>query len=239
MTLGSKNKKSVYWLIALGLVASYSVYTNLLSGPDVPASSSSHTAADTSAAPAIPTPGAASPAPRAPASRGRSDEFHPVYLSRRPEDRPDPTKIDPTLRADLLAKVQGVGLAGGSRNLFQFAPAPPKEPAKLAGTEPKVAVARPFIGPKLPPEPVKVTPPPPPPPPPITLKFYGFATAQNNGRKTAYFLDDTGDILMASEGDTLKRRYKIVQIKANSVMIEDLDAKRQQSVPIIEEGPSA
>jgi hypothetical protein len=238
MTLG-KNKKTVYWLIGLGVLASYSIYTNLLSGPDVPPSSTSHSAADTpSGTGAAPVPGSVRPASRPP-SRGRGDEFHPVYLSRRVEDRPKIEGIDPTLRSDLLAKVQAVGLAGGSRNLFQFAPAPPKELPKLAGPETKVAVVRPFVGPKLPPEPVKATPAPPPPPPPITLKFYGFATAQANGRKTAYFLDDTGDILLASEGDTLKKRYKIVQIRTNSVMIEDIDAKRQQSVPITEEGPSA
>jgi hypothetical protein len=237
MTLG-KNKKAVYWLIALGVLASYSIYTNLLSGPDIPPAVTSHNAADTPGPSASPAPGAERPAQR-PASRGRSDEFHPVFRSRRPEDRPKVEGIDPTLRSDLLAKVQAVSLAGGSRNLFQFGPPPPKEPVKLAGNETKVAVVRPFVGPKLPPEPVKVTPAPPPPPPPITLKFYGFATAQANGRKTAYFLDDTGDILMASEGDTLKKRYKIVQIKTNSVMIEDIDAKRQQAVPIAEEGPAA
>jgi len=239
MTLG-KNKKTVYWLIALGALASYSIYTNLLSGPDVPSATTSHIAGDAAAEPgAAPVPGAAAERPAQRPSRGRGDEFHPVFRARRPEDRVKVDGIDPTLRADLLAKVQAVSMTGGTRNLFQFGTAPPKEPAKLAGNEPKVAVARPFVGPKLPPEPVKPVTPPPPPPPPITLKFYGFATAQANGRKTAYFLDDTGDILMASEGDTLKKRYKIVQIKTNSVMIEDIDAKRQQAVPIAEEGPAA
>ncbi len=41
--------------------------------------------------------------------------------------------MDPTLRLDLLAKVQNVNLEGGERNLFQFGAAPlPKTP------EPKI-----------------------------------------------------------------------------------------------------
>jgi hypothetical protein len=43
-----------------------------------------------------------------------------VLHSKRPEDRINPMTIDPTLRLELLAKVQGVELAGGSRNLFQL-----------------------------------------------------------------------------------------------------------------------
>jgi len=78
-------------------------------------------------------------------------------------------------------------------------------------------------------------PPPPPPPPPITLKFYGYSTAKDSGKKTAYLLDGE-EIYLASEGDTLKRRYRIVRIATNSILIEDLDAKRQQSVPLTEEG---
>ena len=77
-----------------------------------------------------------------------------------------------------------------------------------------------------------------PPPPPITLKFYGFSTVRNNGQKSAYFLDGD-DILIASEGQTLKRRYKLVRISANSVLLEDTESKRQQSVPLTQEAPSS
>jgi hypothetical protein len=237
MTLGKINAKSAAGLGVLGLLAAYSVYTNF-SGSDTPPAATTRRAVDAPDAPvAMGGPAARVQAPRAPASRGRSDEFHPVYVARREEDRPNVTMIDPTLRGDLLAKVQSVALAGGARNLFQFGPPPAKESAKLPGNEPTVAVVRPFVGPKPPPPPAP--PAPPPPPPPITLKFYGFATTAANGKRTAYFLDDTGDILIASEGDTLKRRYRIKSIKANSVTIEDIDAKREQPVRIVEEGPAS
>ena len=38
------------------------------------------------------------------------------------------------------------------------------------------------------------------------------------------------------KGETLKRRYKIMRIGPTSILIEDLDAHRQQSVPLTEEG---
>jgi hypothetical protein len=110
--------------------------------------------------------------------------------------------------------------------------APPKTEV-LAGVEPKVIV----IGPVKPPD--KVEPPPPPPAPvaPIPLKFYGFSTIRSNGKKTAYFMDGE-DILLASEGDTLKRRYRVVRIQATSVLMEDTEAKRQESLPLAPEAQS-
>ena len=227
------NKRTGTMVGALLLLAGYSIYTNLLSGPDTPAAApASRPAADAAAAaPLLPAP-ALPKAVRAPASRGRSDEWRPVVLPKRPEDRPDPARIDPTLRWELFARVQAIPPAGGSRNLFQFTTAPPKEVPKLAGAEPLVK-PRPFVGPRQPAPPPP--PPPAPPPPPITLKFYGWSTTTAAGKRMGYFLDGE-EILLAGEGDTLKRRYRIVRIGPNSVLIEDIDAKRQQSVPITEEG---
>jgi hypothetical protein len=229
------NKRTGTMVGALALLAGYSVYTNLLSGPDVPAASTSTRSvpAEQPAANLPAQPGPARPRPpRAPASRGRSDEWRPVVLAKRPEDRPDPKTIDPTLHWELFAKVQEVPPAGGSRNLFQFGQAPPKEvPKQLAmAAEPKI---RPFVGPRAPAPPPPL--PPPPPPPPITLKFYGWSMTTAAGKRMGYFLDGE-EILLAGEGDTLKRRYKIVRIGPGSALVEDMDAKRQQSVPLTEEG---
>jgi hypothetical protein len=234
MTLGTGDKKKVWALAVFGLLAAYMVYANLLSGPSAGTPPSSQPAPKAGGLPAIAVPEstpARQPAPlRAGTARGRSDEFHPVLRSKRLEERIDPAAVDPTLRLDLLSRVQSAGLVGGSRNLFQFSTPPPKEVAKLAGPEPVVKV-----GPVQPPPPPP--PPPPAPPPAITIKFYGYSTAAVTGRKTAYFLDGE-DILLGGEGDTLKRRYKVVRILPASVLIEDLDAKRQQSVPLTEEAQS-
>ena len=77
----------------------------------------------------------------------------------------------------------------------------------------------------------------PPAPVPPPYKFYGYSTSRNNGKRTAYFLDGE-DILLATEGDTLRRRYKVLRISPNSVTVEDLDAKKQVSVPLVEESQS-
>jgi hypothetical protein len=165
-------------------------------------------------------------------SGGRTEEFQPVVHDTSPDHHLDPDTVDPTLRLDLLAKVQNVELAGGARNLFQMGTAPkPPETAQLKGPETQVT---PVIGPRPPQPKVETPPPPPPPPPPIPLKFYGFTTLRADGRKTAYFLDGE-DILLATEGDTLKRRYKVLKIGPNAVLMEDTESKHQQSLPLADE----
>ena len=135
--------------------------------------------------------------------------------------------IDPILRLDLLAKVQGVELAGGSRNLFQYGPPPVRE--ALKGPEPKV-IPNPVV------KAADDQPKPIPPPPPINLKYYGFSTGRVNGKKTAFFLDGD-EISVAAEGDTVKKRYRVVRIGVNSVLMEDTESKRQQSLPLTEDLP--
>jgi hypothetical protein len=237
MTLGANDKKKLIFLCILGALALYLVYSNLIAGPDVPRSAQPRASAP-AAAPgpvSMPARAEAPAAKRAPSNRGRSEELHLVYIAKRPEDRPDLTNVDPTVRWDLLAKVQEVPPAGAGRNLFQFGQAPPKvAEAKPAGPEPKVFIP---VGPKAPAPVVAKEKPPEPPPPPLPWKFYGISSVRDNGRKTAYFLDGD-EILHASEGDMLKRRYKILRIGPNSVVVEDTDSKRQQTVPLTEESQS-
>jgi len=241
MKIGAENKKSVYALAVLGVVAAYMVYSQLLSGPSytsapAPAAKTGDGAAASPAAPpAAPEKSSGPDISRAgtPAARSgtgsKSNEFHPVLRSKKLEERPDVSKIDPTLRLDLMSKVMEVPPAGGDRDLFQILKTPPVKVTELAQKdEPKVP--RGFVGPRLPPPPRTDPPPPPPPPPePIPLKFYGFSTLRPDGRRTAYFLDGD-EILEAVEGTTLKGRYRIVQIGLDKVLVEDTQAKRRQSV---------
>jgi hypothetical protein len=130
--------------------------------------------------------------------------------------------------------VQSVEPEGGSRNLFQFGAAPPKELPK--GPEPKIAVvARMFDHPRpLPPPPPPVAPPPPPPEPPIDMKYYGLATKRIDGKKTALFLD--GDnIVLAPEGTIVKRKYRVVRAGPTSVLMENTENKKQQTLPLAED----
>ena len=141
----------------------------------------------------------------------------------------DPTKVDPTLRLDLLAKVQSVDVEGGARDLFQFS-TPPPPPVVVSKTIPSVGVIHPNELPK-PVATIPQPPPPPPGPPPINLKYYGYSTKRTDGEKKAFFLDGE-DIIVASEGEIIKKQYKVVRIGNTSVQMEDTTSKTTQTLPI-------
>jgi hypothetical protein len=234
MTLGTKDRRKLGLLVGLGLVAAYMVYANLLSGP------SAAPAVRPAAAPAEPAgaspagagyaPGPAEPRRSVPV-RSRSDEFHPVLRSKRPEDRIDPMSVDPTLRLDLLAKLQDQEPAGGTRNLFQFGAQPVPKAALPKGPEPKV-LPKPALPQAAANAPGAKPPEPPPVPPPF--KYYGFSTERDNGKRRAFFLNGE-DIVVASEGDLLNKRYRVVRIGPTSAVLEDTQSKRQQPLPLVEE----
>ncbi len=162
------------------------------------------------------------------------EEFRPSLKPSKYADI-DRNSVDPTLHLDLLAKLKSVKADSGTRSIFDFglgAPAPVsaagiKEPAPII---PKWR----FIGPKPPPRKVdlaKITPP----APPIPLKFYGFVNQTKAGVKRAFFLDGD-DIIVASEGQLVKNRYKIVRIGINSAVVEDTQFEHhQQTLPLVEE----
>jgi len=155
---------------------------------------------------------------------GSTKEFKP---SLKPKDV-DTANIDPTLRLDLLAKLKTVNAEAGTRSIFEISAAPPEE---IKVKEPdKIAITRPFMGP-MPAQPV--VPPPEPKAPPIPLKFYGFVNKTKVGDKRAFFLDGE-EIVIAGEGDMIKKRYKIVRIGVNSAVVEDTEFKsnNQQTLPL-------
>jgi hypothetical protein len=177
------------------------------------------------------TPPPAKRTTRAGGEAGRVEDFRP---SLKPKEGVDLTRIDPTIRLDLLAKVHGVPMEGGSRSLFEFsqppAPPPPKvDPIKVpppAVQPPAPAVTKAVDAPK-------------PPLPPIPLKYYGFAGTNRDGTRRGCFLDGDaaagGEVYIAAENETVKSRYKIVSFGVNSVVVEDTANKNQQTLPLIEE----
>jgi hypothetical protein len=146
-----------------------------------------------------------------------------------PEDRPDPATVDPRLRLELLAKVQGVQPVSQGRNVFMFGAAPVQVVKALPKVEP-IAISRPQ---PPPPPPGPTQPPPPPPPPPIALKYYGYKVSKSDGHKAAFLLDGD-DILIGGENDTVKRRYRIVKIGISSITIEDTQSKSTQTLQLQE-----
>jgi hypothetical protein len=75
-------------------------------------------------------------------------------------------------------------------------------------------------------------PPPPPPPPPIDLKFFGTTENTANGAKQAFLLHDDS-VFLASPGDVVLRRYRVVSIEAKSIRVEDMQNQNTQTLPLL------
>jgi len=141
--------------------------------------------------------------------------------------------IDPTLRLDLLAKLQTVQVEGSRRSIFDFsqAPAPKVEAAKATPAKP---VPSPIV-PVKPAETAKTeTVAAKPSAPPIPLKFYGYVNPSGQAMKRAFFMEGE-EIHVVTEGEVVKRRYKIVRIGVNSVVVEDTQFGSQQTLPLEEQ----
>jgi hypothetical protein len=231
MNLGT-NRRNVYILGGLVIVGGYLFYTNVLSSPSSPGPSRPvHKAAGSNPAPVFDSAPEAPSAPRHTVQT--SEEFRPS-MKHRPEEHLDPLSINPDLRTDLLAKVQAVTVEGGRRNLFQVGapPLPPEPTVAVKGETQSAKMVGPEPAPAPPPKPAE------PPPPPINLKYYGYSSARGDNRKHAFFLDGD-DILVAAEGETVKKRYRVVRIGVNSVVMEDTQYKHEQTLPLQEEKEAA
>ena len=239
MTVGAERKK-VAILGGLLLVAAIIFYMNVLSTPGPTDYESAAPAAAPSATPIPPAGVASGPeAANAPATAQRrtrqSNEFRPSLRPRRGEARPDPSTIDPTLRLDLLAKLQAVNVEGTRRSIFDFTAAPPPkvDPVKTAAARTPVPSPIVPIQPAQPAEQVNAEPAKPA-APPIPLKFYGYVSPATGQTRRAFFTEGE-EIHVVNEGDLVKKRYRIVRIGINSVVVEDTQFGNQQTLPLEEQ----
>jgi hypothetical protein len=125
-----------------------------------------------------------------------------------------PRSLDPELRYDWLKASEDTKYQGNGRNIFRAQEVVIPKPAAPPTNTP-------------PPPPVNTEPPP---PPPINLKFFGFANRPGESKKI--FLEQGEDIFVASEGDIVNRRYKVLRIAPTSVEIEDVLNNNRQSIPL-------
>lgn len=225
--LGAEPKK-VAILAALLLAAGYFFISNRNSGD----SGASAKSAPATASPVLIPKTNARPAGHSnratKAGLGKSDtEFRP----RIGKTEIDPN-VDPTLHLNLLAKLQNVKVEGVGRSLFEIGAAPA---AVVAAKEPeKIKPISRFVGPIAPLPPPPEVKPPTPRAPQIPLKFYGFVNPSRTDIKRAFFLDGE-EIIIAAEGELVKKRYKIVRIGVNSAVVEDTTFKgdnTQQTLPL-------
>jgi hypothetical protein len=133
--------------------------------------------------------------------------------------------LDPTLDESAMLRTEHLVYSGSGRNIFSLVSLKPETIPIPLGPARK--------GPTGPAPP----PPPPPPPatcppqcPPINLKFFGTATRPNGSRQA--FLLQGEDVFLASPGDIVARKYKIVSIAGNSIQVEDLTNNNTQTLPL-------
>ncbi|MFT4114016.1 hypothetical protein [Silvibacterium sp.] len=127
------------------------------------------------------------------------------------------SQLDPTLHPEWMAAAESLEYAGKGRNIFSMNSVP--------------AVIEAVKGPIRPTQ-IAQGPTGPPPPPPIDLKFYGFETNKAGKRKA--FLLHGDDVFIASEGDVVDHRYKVVSILPTSLRVEDIPYNNTQSLPLMQ-----
>jgi hypothetical protein len=129
--------------------------------------------------------------------------------------------LDPTLDDTAMTRTENLVYSGSGRNIFSVTdtPPPPSMPRNVPPPRPKgVAAAMP------------VPPPGPLPPPPINLKFFG--TAKRSGGDVQAFLLSGEDVFLASAGEIVAHKYRIVVINVNSIQVQDLQNNNTQTLPL-------
>jgi hypothetical protein len=130
-----------------------------------------------------------------------------------------PVNLDPTLHPELMAQAEAVEYTGNGRNIFSLTSVPIEIPKPIAPAR---------VNPNLV---AQTGPPPPAPPPPIDLKFFGYSSRQSGVRRA--FLLKGDDVFIASEGDVVDHRYKVVKIAPMSIQVEDIPYANTQSLPLM------
>ena len=129
--------------------------------------------------------------------------------------------LDPTLDETAMHRTESLVYSGTGRNIFSltYTPPPPPIPKNVPSARPKKQAIT------LPVAPVG-----PPPPPPINLKFFGTAR-RGNGPLQAFLLQ-ADNVYLASAGEIVAHKYKIVSISPNSIQVEDLQNNNTQTLPL-------
>jgi hypothetical protein len=130
------------------------------------------------------------------------------------------SSLDPTLDEAAMLRTENLVYSGNGRNIFSAIYTPPLEiPTNMPKVRPNAAVVT---------SPVDLGPPP---PPPINLRFFGTA-ARGNAAPQAFLLNGE-DVYLASVGDIVARKYKIISIGTSNIQVEDLQNKNTQTLPLV------
>jgi hypothetical protein len=200
---GTQDRKKVAIAAALGIVVVLLAIRTIFGGP----------AAITPGVPAVSAPAALHPAtvPAGPRRSGvRAGGALPVNTN----------SLDPQLHPELMAENENYRYNGNGRNIFSQTSSPVLSAAAIeklrAPIRPSLQTASVQTGP--------------PPPPAINLKFFGYTTRRSGMRRA--FLMHGDDVFVASEGDIVSHRYKVVSIAPFSIQVEDLPYHDTQTLPL-------
>lgn len=129
--------------------------------------------------------------------------------------------LDPTLKMGPMLVTESLVYSGSGRNIFSANSVQAAIPKPIASVRPKAIAAQ-----YVPPAPTG-----PSGPPPIDLKFFGTATSANGNRQA--FLLRGEDVFIASPGDIVQRRYRVIAVRANSIEVEDMANSNTQTLPLL------
>lgn len=214
LKIGSDNKIKVAAVVVLGIVALILVVWNLFNDfgagtppPPLPPKIANSTTVQTPQS-STPTPQTTPQATPQASTEHEAQEIPGSLMS-----------LDPTLHPEWMAAAESLKYEGAGRNIFSMSSAPvhiekPQGPIRPGGAH-AVQVAQ---GP--------------PPPPPIELKFFGYESHPGGARKV--FLLHGDDVFIASQGDVVAHRYKIVQIEPLSIIVQDIPYNDTQTLPLIQ-----
>jgi hypothetical protein len=204
LKVGAEDKKKVYLASGLGVVMLILLAHFLWEnfGP-------SPTPAPAPAAPTVVT------APRTPAPASETPAENATAAAHPATKVGGLAALDPTLHPEIMRQAESLEYTGRGRNIFSLTSVPVAIPKPVGPIRPTV---------------VNTGPPPPPPPPPITLGFYGYAS-EKGGQKQVFLLHGD-DIFIASEGDVVDRRYRVVKIGPASIQVEDIPYHNTQTLPL-------
>ncbi|MGA1983696.1 MAG: hypothetical protein ABSG84_14670 [Acidobacteriaceae bacterium] len=212
MNLGPEDRKkiaafAVFAVIASGIVYFEYFYTGAPATPATPPAATATETTEGTPARAVENTAAESTPPIA----GRAAKAVGASSS----------TLDPTLHMEAMLVSEQVEYSGNGRNIFSPNSAPPPVviPKAVASARNQVAAIAP------PPQPTA------PPPPPIDLKFFGFETRANGTREA--FLLHNDDVYLASAGDVVLRRYRVITIDARTIQVEDMQNKNTQTLPLL------
>jgi hypothetical protein len=128
--------------------------------------------------------------------------------------------LDPTLHPELMAQAESLEYSGRGRNIFSQFSAPAQIEQVKAPTRPSQMQQQQQIAQG------------PPPPPPIDLKFFGYEADKAGARKA--FLLHGDDVFIASEGDVVDHRYRVLKIAPFNVQVEDIPYRNAQGLPLVQ-----